>query len=161
MEDVTLGAKGNVVAGRIAARIGTVALVSTEGTVTASGTLDGGIDVAISARGNVSARQILGGAIAIKSEQGAVTLTGEVRSGGADIYISALGNVVSRNLISGGGAIALVSDRAAVTTGYLNSCGRGIGGKIYLQAFGYIRVIGSFDVGGSQYSIYTGNNLKD
>lgn len=160
MEDVTLGAKENVVAQTINAQLGTVALVSTEGTVTTNGTISGGIEVVISAKQGVSAGQIFGGTVAINSERGIVTLTGNVISGGGNVYLSASGNVISRNIISQGGAITVVSEQGAIAIGYLRSDGYGAGGKIYLQAFGSIRVISPVTIGDIDYSIYTGINKK-
>lgn len=162
IEDVTLGAAFDVVAQNITSTYGTVALVSSQGAVTAS-EINGGIDVAISANQDVTTSKInsLEGTVVLNTEQGKVTTTGDLTTNGGEVYVSSVGDVVIQNIISNGGAITIASEQGAVTTGFLRSDnGNGSGGKIYVhvQATGSFLATASVPINGTNYSIYTGTN---
>ncbi|ELS01404.1 HAF family repeat protein [Xenococcus sp. PCC 7305] len=164
MEDVTLASALSLIVNQeITAKLGSVALVSTEGSVSTSAAIDSGIEAVIAAKQNVATKKIRthGGAILIDAEQGTATVGGKVRSDGGDIYISALSKAKTKKIISKGGDVYVTSEQGLVRTGYIRTDQGNSGGKVYLQAAKKIKVAGSVNIDGNDYSIYTGVNETD
>ena len=144
----------------IKAELGSIALGSTEGSVTVDVPIITAIGVNIAAKQNVLTRRIrtYGGDIVIDAEQGTATIRGTVNSRRGDISISALGRVRTKNIISRSGDVSVISDSGAVRTGYIRTDRGNRSGDVYLEAARNIKVAASVEMNGEQYSIYAGED---
>ncbi|MEM6612115.1 MAG: hypothetical protein AAF652_07650 [Cyanobacteria bacterium P01_C01_bin.72] len=141
-------------------KLGSIALGSTEGSVTTGVAIDSAIGVNIAAKQNVLTRRIrtYGGDVVVDAEQGTTIIRGAINSRGGDISISASGRVRTKNLISRSGDVSVISDSGAVRTGYIRTDRGNRNGDVYLEAARNIRVAASFEMNGEQYSIYAGED---
>ncbi|MBE9043425.1 hypothetical protein IQ255_03205 [Pleurocapsales cyanobacterium LEGE 10410] len=161
MEDVTVAsAQSLTIKQKIKAELGSIALGSTEGSVTVDVPLVTAIGVNIAAKQNVLTRRIrtYGGDVIIDAERGTATIKGKVNSRGGDISISALGRVRTKDIISRSGDVSVISDTGLARTGYIRTDRGNRSGDVYLEAGRDVRVAASVEMNGEQYSIYAGED---
>ena len=161
MEDVTVASAQNLTIDQeIRAELGSIALGSTEGSVTVNVPVDTAIGVNIAAKQNILTRRIrtYGGDVIVDSQLGTATIRGKINSRGGDISISALGRVRTKNIISRSGDVSVFSDSSAVRTGYIRTDRGNRSGDVYLEAATNIKVGAAVEINGEQYSIYTGED---
>lgn len=161
MEDVTVASAQSLnIDQEIKAELGSIALGSTEGSVTASVPIDTAIGVNIAAKQNVSTKRIrtYGGNVVVDAEQGTATIGGKINSRGGDVLVSASGRVRTKNIISRSGDVSVISDSGLVRTGYIRTDRGNRSGDVYLEAARNIRVGAAVEIDGEQYSIYAGDD---
>ena len=143
---------------RIKTKLGTISLVSTEGSVKVNSVLNSGFNTYVAAKRNVATLGISGlGDVALESELGQVNVNGNVRSREGDIYISSLSKVNVGNIISSGGNVSVVSNGSSIKTGYIRTDSEEREGNVSLDALTNVKVAGVVDIDGSDYSIYAGD----
>lgn len=161
MEDVTVAsAQSLTIDQEIKAELGSIALGSTEGSVTASVAIDSAIGVNIAAKQNVSTKRIrtYGGDVVIDAQQGTTTIGGVINSRGGDIRVSGFNTVRTKNLISRSGNVSIISDTSLARTGYIRTDRGNRNGDVYLEAGRNVRVGRAVEIDGEQYSIYAGDD---
>lgn len=158
-EDISLAsAKDLTIAQKIKTELGTISLVSTEGSVKVNSSLNSGFNTYVAAKRNITTLGIRSyGNIALEAELGQISANGNVRSGGGDVYISGLSQVNVGNIVSSGGDVSVVSGESSITTGYVRTDSEDRDGNINLAALTDVKVAGVVDIDGSKYSIYTGD----
>ncbi|MEL6441720.1 MAG: DUF3466 family protein [Cyanobacteria bacterium J06621_8] len=160
-EDLTIAsAQSLLIDQEIKAELGTIALVSSQSSVTVNVAINSAISVNIAAKQNVLTRKIrtYGGGVFVDAEQGTATIRGKINSRGGDISLSALGRVRTKNIISRSGDVFVISDTSAVRTGYIRTDRGNRSGDVYLEAGRNIKVAASVEINGEQYSIYAGDD---
>ncbi|MEO1005980.1 MAG: hypothetical protein AAFW67_09045, partial [Cyanobacteria bacterium J06638_38] len=162
VEDISLAsAKDLTVNQRIKTELGTISVVSTEGSVKVNTALNSGFNTYVAAKRNVTTLGIRSlGDVALESEFGRVIANGNIRSGGGDIYLSGLSRVNVGNVISLGGNISVVSNGSSIKTGYIRTDSQDRQGNVDLNALTNVKVAGVVNVDGTDYSIYAGEAGK-
>ncbi|MEL6438898.1 MAG: hypothetical protein AAFQ80_06555 [Cyanobacteria bacterium J06621_8] len=158
-EDISLAsAQDLTVNQRIETDLGTISIVSTEGSVKVNTALNSGFNTYVAAKRNVTTLGIRSlGDVALESELGQVITNGNIRSSEGDIFVSRLSRVSVRDIISLGGDVSVISDASSIKTGYIRTDSEDRQGNVDLNALTNIRVAGVVNIEGTDYSIYAGD----